>query len=239
MSCRLLRRHIGVFVDGELDPATQIEFERHLSSCAGCQELLAFEQSFRDQSREALGSVQAPSGLRERMVAALDAAPEPGRKPRPAAAGGSERSRGIRFLPMKARYSVPLGIAAALALVFAGTLPIGSGEGVQASAGANLLEDVVRLHSSELPADVEGQEPNQVARYFQSKVEFPVRPAEFDRRDVKLLGGRVSNVRDRRAAALYYDVHGRRVTVVVFDEPSGVLDDGAIRVRLGGRELLY
>ena len=30
MSCKLVRRHLGAFVDGELEPATQIEFERHL-----------------------------------------------------------------------------------------------------------------------------------------------------------------------------------------------------------------
>ena len=51
MSCRLVRRHLGAFVDGEIDPATQIEFERHLEACPGCQERLAFESSLREQTR--------------------------------------------------------------------------------------------------------------------------------------------------------------------------------------------
>ncbi|MBT8470823.1 MAG: zf-HC2 domain-containing protein, partial [Deltaproteobacteria bacterium] len=32
MTCRLVRRHLGAFIDGELDPASQIEFERHLEA---------------------------------------------------------------------------------------------------------------------------------------------------------------------------------------------------------------
>src|SRR5690606_27891138 len=89
-----------------------------------------------------------------------------------------------------------------------------------------------------LPADVRAEQPHQVERFFRDKVRFPVRPADFRRRDARLIGGRLSNVRDRRAAALYYDVGGRRVTVVVFDGPEP-FENGAFRARMLGRELYY
>ena len=41
MSCALVQRHIGALVDGELDPATLVDFDRHIAACADCQELLA------------------------------------------------------------------------------------------------------------------------------------------------------------------------------------------------------
>ena len=63
MSCKLVRRHLGAFVDGELDPATQIEFERHLEACPGCQEHLAFESSLRQQTRDSIGGIHAPEHL--------------------------------------------------------------------------------------------------------------------------------------------------------------------------------
>jgi anti-sigma factor (TIGR02949 family) len=239
MSCRLVRRHLGAFVDGELDPTSLIEFERHLAVCAGCQQELAFERSFRGQVREALGGVQAPSSLRDRIRGALDAAPEP----EPEA---PEPSRGIRFRSwrsMRPRHAMPVALAAAalMALVGTGVLPghEGGQSQVQTAHTSPMLEDVVRLHSSELPADVEGQRPEEVARYFRKKLHFRVRPAEFARRDVQLQGGRVSNVRGQRAAALYYDVRGRRVTVVVFDSPTPALQRDAMRVRLGGRDIFY
>src|SRR6185503_14339165 len=62
--------------------------------------------------------------------------------------------------------------------------------------------------------------PRQVASWFRGKLEFPVRPMEFNRPDVRLIGARISNVQDREAAAFYYDVHGRRVTVLVFEPPA-------------------
>jgi anti-sigma factor (TIGR02949 family) len=236
MTCRFVQKHLGAFVDGELDPATQVEFDRHIAVCVGCQERRAFEESMRRQVRSALGGARAPASLRGRIGAALDAAPEP--EPSTEDRGGPGPL--IRLLPLRLRHAVPLALAAGLLMAFLGDLPGGAAGSLNASTGVTpVLEDVVRLHSSELPADVRGEEPQQVARYFRNKVGFAVRPAEFDRSDVKLLGGRVSSVRQRRAAALYYDVHGRRVTVVVFDDPLPVAPERALRVRFGGRELMY
>ena len=72
MSCKLVRRHLGAFVDGELDPASQIEFERHLEACSGCQEHLSFERSFRQQTRDSIGGTQAPEHLWGRALHRLD-----------------------------------------------------------------------------------------------------------------------------------------------------------------------
>ena len=61
-------------LDGELDPASQIEFERHLEACSGCQEHLSFERSFRQQTRDTLGGTRAPEHLWGRALHRLDEA---------------------------------------------------------------------------------------------------------------------------------------------------------------------
>lgn len=233
MNCEVFRRHLDAYVDGEVDPATLIEFERHESECAICQEQLAFEHAFRRHLTDSLSGVKAPPGLREKVRASLADLDEV--EPRV-----ERRSpAGLQVIPLKARYAVPLAAAAAAMLAYSGTFSGGGdGSALTRASTVPILEDVVRLHSSELPPDVPGSRPQQVRSYFQNKVEFPVRPATFDRVDARFLGARLSSVRDRRAAALFYDVKGHRVTVVVFDEPEP-LERHALRVRMGDREVYY
>ena len=110
MSCKLVRRHLGAFVDGELDPATQIEFERHLEACAGCQEHLAFESSLRQQTRDSLGGIRAPEHLWGRAVHRLDEIDEARAEPTPL----------IEVRPMRWRQTWPIAAAAAAILVVRG-----------------------------------------------------------------------------------------------------------------------
>lgn len=221
-TCTLFRRHASVFVDGELDPKTQLELEQHAASCASCRDHLAFEHAYRLHVREALvAPVSAPASLRERCLLALDREPE--RKAAP--------SR---------RYAV----ASAAAVLVVGVVALGQNMRHASDEDVASLEDIVALHSSRLPADVavptKEPEPPMVAvsRYFRGKVAFPVRPAEFESREARLVGARLSNVRARRAAALYYELsNGRRMTVVVTDAPME--DDAAEPVQLGNRSLFY
>ena len=232
MNCGLFRRHLDAFLDGEVDPATQIDFERHAMACAGCQELIELERGLRGKVKDSLRGLVAPPALRERISARLREAPAP------VPMTGPMRDGVLRNGILRARYTVPLGLAAAAALAFgyyAGPGDV-TGGGVTEAGAVPLFEDVVRLHEGELPVDVKREE--QVARYFRGKVDFPVRPARFRGTEAHLLGGRLSNVREQRAAALYYDVGGNRVTMVVFSAPRRMVEEmQPMRVR--GRELRY
>jgi anti-sigma factor (TIGR02949 family) len=235
MNCGLVRRHIDAFVDGEVDAATGIDFERHLALCAECREVCAFEKAFKAQVKDSVRGIKAPSALRDRVVESIRLTRDVGDK----------RGASIRVMVLRPRYAIPVAAAAILALYF-GVPKIGFGtlSGPETLATTiPLLEDVVRVHASSLPADVDGAAPDYVTSYFRNKVEFPVRPAVFDREEARLVGARVSNVRDRRAAALYYDVGGRRVTVVVFHGAEGALadeeDDVMHRARFHGRDVYY
>ncbi len=224
MSCRLVRRHLGAFVDQELDPATQVEFERHLETCVGCQEHLVFEASFREQTRDAIGDVKAPEDLWGRTLNRLDETDD-------AREYGTSL---VRARPMQWRQAWPIAAAAVALLVLGGVVGLPQRASYQ---GASMLQDVVNLHSQDLPSDVPAEEPQEVVRYFRGKTPFPVRPAEFEGQGVKLVGARYIKVGAKPAAALYYVHGGRRVTLLVFQDPR--LVDSAQRTHVGGRELYY
>ncbi|MCA9577787.1 MAG: zf-HC2 domain-containing protein [Polyangiales bacterium] len=222
MKCELVQRHMGALVDGELDPATQIEFERHVDACADCQELVELDRLIRHELRARAEATVTPSSLEERVRLALQQAP------------AQRRAPFVTVSPVPLKQAVPMMAAAAALFVVVGGTGVTDDANV---ASASMLEDVVQLHSSELPSDVRDAEPTQVSRYFRGRVAFPVRPARFDRQDARLVGARLSTVRAERAAALYYEVQGRRVTVVVFPSSAGPIE--AAPVRLGDRDLFY
>jgi anti-sigma factor (TIGR02949 family) len=224
MSCKLVRRHLGALVDGELDPATQIEFERHLEACPGCQEHLAFESSLRQQTRDSLGGARAPEHLWSRALHRLDEIDE----------ARAEASSPIEVRPLHWRQTWPIAAAAAAILIIGGVVGLPQGSDYQS---AGMLQDVMSLHSQALPSDVEAEAPQDVVRYFQGKTPFPVQPAKFEEPDMKFVGARYIRVGARPAAALYYMHRGQRVTLLVFQSPEIVRN--AQRTHVGGRELYY
>jgi anti-sigma factor (TIGR02949 family) len=224
MSCKLVRRHLDAFVDGELDPATQIEFERHLEACPGCQEHLAFEASLRQQTRDSIGSVQAPEHLWERATHRLDEIDE----------AKAEHTALIEVRPMRWRQTWPIAAAAAAVLIIGGVVGLPESTEYQS---AGMLQDVMKLHSQALPPDVKAEAPQDVARYFQGKTPFPVKPAKFEEPTMKFEGARYIKVGTHPAAALYYNHNGHRVTLLVFQSPEIVRN--AQRTHVGGRELYY
>jgi len=250
MDCRLFQRHVDAFLDAEVDPTTQIEFERHLAACAGCQELLAFERATKRSTKLALSGLTASDALRERLAARL--ASEPRHSPSdahaaPSFSSGLAQDDGrrpfFRIYTLPKRYAIPVAIAAAAAVII-GAVGRGAGNATSesdvmaAEAGSlPLFEEVARLHSTPLPADVSDPRDEQVVSYFRGKVEFPVRPAAFPNGNAKLVGARVSNVRERRAAALYYEVRGRRMTVVVYSDPR-MRSQAQTQVLLAGRGVM-
>ncbi len=236
-TCRVVKRHVDALVDGELDSSAQIEFERHMAGCVICREHAMFAQSMKRATRSALGGVKAPEHLRLRVLTALDAAPVPVRSVASEVPETAPRAAKLHESRL-ARYALPAAAAAVVALGFA-TQTDDSQETVSLQAAAvPVFEDIVRRHEREHPPDVAGS-PQQVTSWLNHhKLEFAARPIDFGRSDVELLGARLSNVREREAAAFYYQVHGHRVTVMVFEPPPETFR-GADHVRLDGHDLYY
>lgn len=256
MSCRVVRRHIDAHVDGELDTRSQVELDDHLAHCPHCRDEAAATSSLKQATRDAVRSVRAPAQLRVNLLAALaeadavaaaqrppsvpptDAAVAlvPTALPAPDRPAHSDR-QGYAVALRYARFVVP---AAAAVVVFAAFATRTTSGPVTSPSGAlPIFEDVVRRHAAGHPAEVRGTEP-EVSRWLHDRFEFQARPVAFEPSShAHLVGARISNVREQEAAALYYDVDGHRVTVIVFEPPPSAAFSDQERVRFGGQELYF
>lgn len=232
MRCELIDRRVGAYVDGELDPASMLDVERHIEACGRCQERVGFERRFRSLVNESLTGLELPEDLRERISRNLDAVDV-------RSEAAVLRRRSLQVFVAAAGITLAVGLGQQARLSFPEAVVAESAPPPQVASLTPVFDEVVRLHASGLPADVRPQAPSEVSQYFRDKVSFPVTPAVFDGNEARLTGARLHPVGPRKAAALYYDVGGRRVTVVVTDghlpELGGPIPEGEIVFRdVGG-----
>ena len=97
---------------------------------------------------------------------------------------------------------------------------------VHAGAGSEeldpgpIIKEAVIWHRRHLPLEVIGPSDRRVRRWFDGKVNFPVRLPRFNRKNpgkVNLLGARLSQIRDRQAAYVIYEAEGSKLSVMVFN----------------------
>lgn len=202
MICKDVQRCVHAYIDAELEPQQLLELDAHLSNCVECQQLVEFERWFKGELQDTIGRFSAPEGLSTQIRASLDRA---------------ERLQTLQSILPR------VGVAAAIALgvIAALLLPSFLSSTVDdepASAGQHQVVDfVAKQHARSLPLEVSGPDANNVASWFRGKVDFAVQPPLFNSEQVKLVGGRLSNVGTQQAAYLFYEHNGRPLTVVVYD----------------------
>ena len=222
VGCEQAARWTDPWIDGELDPSAALMVEEHLSRCASCRAEAERVRTLK-RSLGALRETSAPPALRRKVLAALDAYDQSQEFERAAVArrrharnfaiAGAALAGVVLAQGLKLR----AGVVAPANTAMAGMLPV--------------VEDIAERHARELPLEVNNSDPAAVTQWFRGKLDIPVRPVMFQGMEARLLGARISDVQNHMAAALYYDVDGRRMTVFVFDgarfprsaEPSSML----------------
>jgi anti-sigma factor (TIGR02949 family) len=206
--CDETRRYVDAWVDGELDPGAALFVEKHVARCASCSEEAQAIRAIKAALAASREGHAAPGSLRARLLSALDAEEQ---QKEAAEYAARRRKHGTGFVLAGAALT---GLA--LATGWRGAIN-GTGPVAGAAMMPPLLDDIAQRHARNLPVEVTGSEPTQVANFFTGRLDIPVRPVQFRGVPARLLGARISHVSDRMAAALYYDVGGRRVTVFMFD----------------------
>jgi anti-sigma factor RsiW len=200
--CDEARRWLDAWVDQELDASAALHVEAHLG-CCGCCRAEAEELKALKRALAGLREECAPTALRFKISAALEAC---------------DHAQEVEHSAQR-RKKHALGFAITGAALAGAVLATGHRTHSSALEAGVLpvVEDVAQRHARELPAEVEASDPAQVAQWFRGKIDIPVRPVLFRGVPARLLGARISNVQNQMAAALYYEVGGRRMTVFVFD----------------------
>jgi len=194
MNCEIWQDKLDAFVDLELPPATQKEFEAHLRSCPACSAEALARQRLKSQTRLA-GQRFVPSAEFEKKMMA-------------------------RTAPKRTTWNWlrPLVAAAAAAILFVAVFTVWK----QRSAGQELASQLVDQHVAALasanPVDVVSNDSHNVKPWFQGKVPFSVEMPDVEGSQFTLVGGKISYVQQNPAAQLIFAVRQHRISVFVLRE---------------------
>jgi anti-sigma factor RsiW len=202
MDCAIVREQLRDLVRGRTAPAEASELRRHLAGCDACRH---------EEAAERL--------LDEALAARL---------PRPATPGSLRREIARRFEPNREEAAPPtrplrpatrIAAASMAALALAAVGYVAGRAGQEQAGGARLTDELVTDHLRSLasahPHDVESTSSHEVKPWFEGRLDLaPVVPG--DRGELRLLGGSVGYVADRKAAVVSYGLRRHRVTLLVF-----------------------
>ncbi|MEM1349689.1 MAG: hypothetical protein AAGI01_14100, partial [Myxococcota bacterium] len=124
-----------------------------------------------------------------------------------------ERARAARTSRVRKLGMTAAPLAASAALLF--VLPAFT-IAPATSTQLPIVEQTIDWHKRGFPLEVKTADPVRVAQWFHGKVDFPVRLPQFKDRNVSLLGARLANIEDQRAAYVEYDVEGTKMSVMMF-----------------------
>jgi anti-sigma factor RsiW len=215
MDCSELERSVDAYLDGEFDARERAEADLHLGNCPRCRALAdgrgRVREALRAKLRDAMNAPagRAPAELRARIEEAL--------------------ARTRRPLWRRALSPVPLSTLAACT---AGALVVLLTHGGDAA----LVEEAVRSHHRALPlevvaANVGGEAPTLA--WFADKLDFNPAPPRFRADGVRLVGARLSHLREWPAAYIRYELPRGQAGLFIVDDPHGRFDATGREVKLG------
>lgn len=194
MTCTDIEARLDPYVDGELPVGETAAVEAHLAGCPGCAMLARRERDFRGllrrQPRE-----RAPEEFRRRLVARIRRE--------------ARRKAGWRWVLTPA-------LAAAAAVLAVVMLPA-------RQTPAPLMVDLVDKHIAyaqlDRPAELVSSDQAEVAAWFLQRAGLRVTVPDYSPAGIRLVGGRLAEAHERKAAYLIYEKGS--VLLSVFIVPTG------------------
>ena len=222
--CQSIDTLAMAFLDDELVSEERRELELHLLSCATCKHHVESERAEIALVRRALVAPPAPGALKVSIQRLLDA------EDRAATRAGRRRW---------SRLALP-GTAALAAAAALAVFVLGRPMAEDASSGAQVAKEVVRVQSRPMPLEVQGAATGQWLRqHFAPSVE----PPQFPEPGIRLLGARLTAVAGHDAALLRYVVtmggDQFTLTAVVIDDLRGEELSGGTPIKIGDNRVLH
>jgi len=186
------RNKIGLYVDGELEPAAEQAFTGHLQGCAECSAAVLEQQELKKAVRVAAKRFTAPPEL----YASVRRQIHPKESARP----------WLKWSAVLA--SMALLAVLSFAWLFRPAAP--------SATVAQLIDQHVIMLASVNPYDVISQDPHTVKPWFQGKVPFTFNPGVPADSPFKLLGGKLVYAQRSPGAELVYQVRQHKISVFIF-----------------------
>jgi anti-sigma factor RsiW len=210
MSCPHTEPEVGAYLDGELDLASALAFERHLAECPDCAQALAAQAALRESI--------AAAGLRHHP------SPEVTRRFRQATR--APRAEPVDRRGRRGSWRQLQAIAALLLMAVAGW---SLGRIWPPRSAPDLTDEVVSSHVRSLlaghPADVISTDQHTVKPWFTGKLDYSPVVVDLKDRGFPLVGGRLDYLDHHPTAALIYQAD--RHVINVFTWPAAEDRGGA------------
>jgi anti-sigma factor (TIGR02949 family) len=204
MNCEKALPLLRDYTDGELMESQRPSVEAHLAECTECSRRVSAERELKALIRGRLRPKAAPDDLTRAVLAATT---------------GRPRLRSWRS-------SRALIGAASACLLGAGIWMLAS-RGPSALA-ASVVDDHIRFLGEVDAAQIKTGVRIEAERWFSRQLDIFLPLPRFDGRALRLRGGRLCNVMDRRVALLFYEHEGRRASLFVMNGKG--LDPGPMDV---------
>jgi anti-sigma factor (TIGR02949 family) len=209
MNCVELHARLHPYVDGELSVDDVTAADAHVAACSRCAALVrrtrAFRRALRQQPRE-----PAPPELRARIVAGIR---------------GEARTKLV-----KRAWWVAVPVAAAAAVLLA--LMVTPAWRQSSVLIADLVDKHIAYAQLERPAELASTDAAEIADWFQRRADLRVTVPDYSPSGIRLVGARLAEAHERRAAYLLYEKG--RTLLSVFMLPLGDRD-----TRIRGTSVSY
>ena len=222
MTCDRIHGRLEAYVDGRSDAEESRVIRDHLASCTCCRAEVELIGEVEERMREAFLSDVPSASLRQRVDAILTR----DRKleaPRTRFGGG-----------WRGALAAAVVLVAVLGAAVMG-LGLYSPGASQAGVMTASIEELRTFIDSRRPLDIVSQDPLELRRWFESKVDFTPPPPPL-LPDLDLTGGRLCFFLDRRIAAYMYLADGRAISLYVMRE-AGLGRPGGEQASLAGRQI--
>ena len=223
MICQELHLCLQAYLDGELPPSKTLEAEAHLEACRPCRQAAEAEQAFRKELRKKLLPEPVPPHLEEKLRSAM------------AELEGRDRRRSPQPTFERRAWLVA---ASVLLLTLGGVLGYLIAQPVSRPGLSPLVQELVAEHMKsallENPVDLSSRNTQQVAFWFQGKIEHPIRVPDYSLTGIQLLGGRVTQLGDRRVASIVYEKGRKMISLFAFSRYKASLT-GLDEIRRDGQ----
>ena len=201
LTCEEFRQFTDPYIDGEFDHAERALFDAHLNGCIDCRRHFEHRTWFQRGIRPSLKRpARVSSGFQVNLQKRLRAerhSIEMRKRIRRIASGGSAVA------------------TVAVLLVFVSPL---------VGFSPTVVDEVLDHHQLDMPLELPSREVGEVNHWMKERLPFDMKTPTFEGRPVRLLGGRLSRVKwsdqrvSRPAAHLVYQVAGKKMSVLVFED---------------------
>ena len=217
MNCKGAQNLIDGYIDGELDPAGNLEVERHLEECALCSQGYQSHQALQRGISGGELRFKSPPDLQKRIQSSLR---------RAARAETAHRVVSRRW------FSVAASMAAA-ALVVLTLVPLLKGRSADDLLAREVLASHVRSLMVNHLADVPSSDRHTVKPWFDGKLDFAPPVEDLAGSGFPLIGGRLDYIDNRPVAALVYQRRKHFINLFIWPSAHDPEADTKMTARQG------